>query len=60
VRAIEVTGTPAQVSLGYKLALQQLDEAMKTAPDVDEMKAGLRRNVGFDIDEERKKKPKRK
>lgn len=59
VRAIEVTGTPAQVSLGYKLALQQLDEAMKTAPDADEMKADLRRN-GFDIDEERKKKPKRK
>jgi len=59
VRAIEVTGTPAQVSLGYKLALQQLDEAMQTAPDADEMKADLRRN-GFDIDEERKKKPKRK
>lgn len=59
VRAIEVTGTPAQVSLGYKLALQQLDEAMKTAPDADEMKDDLRRN-GFDIDEERKKKPKRK
>jgi len=60
VRAIEVTGTPAQVSLGYKLALQQLDEAMKTAPDADEMKADLRRGTGFDIDEERKKKPKRK
>ncbi len=62
VRAIEVTGTPAQVSLGYKLALQNLDEALKTTPgaDVDWVKAELKDATGFDVDEERARVKRRK
>ena len=62
VRAIEVTGTPAQVSLGYKLALQNLDEALKTTPgaDVDWVKAELKDATGFDVDDERARVKRRK
>jgi len=62
VRAIEVTGTPTQVSLGYKLALQNLDEALKTTPgaDVDWVKAELKDTTGFDVDEERARVKRRK
>ena len=62
VRAIEVTGTPAQVSLGYKLALQNLDDALKTTPgaDVDWVKAELKDATGFDVDEERARVKRRK
>lgn len=57
VRAIEVTGTPMQVSLGYKLALQTLDEALASAPDAEELKAELKETSGgFDLDAERAKK----
>ena len=62
VRAIEVTGTPAQVSLGYKLALQNLDDALKTTPgaDVDWVKAELKDATGFDVDDERARVKRRK
>ena len=62
VRAIEVRGTPAQVNLGYKLALQQLDEALQTAPDAEEIKDELKMvSGGFDLDAERRalKKPRK-
>ena len=62
VRAIEVTGTPAQVSLGYKLALQNLDDALKTTSgaDVDWVKAELKDATGFDVDDERARVKRRK
>ena len=62
VRAIEVTGTPAQVSFGYKLALQNLDDALKTTPgaDVDWVKAELKDATGFDVDDERARVKRRK
>ena len=60
VRAIEVTGTPAQVSLGYKLALQNLDDALKTAPDAEEIKEELKSATSFDLDAERANKRSRR
>ena len=55
VRAIDITGTPAQVSLGYKLALKQLDEAMQTAPDVEQLREEMKER-GIELEEPRKKK----
>lgn len=55
VRAVEVRGTPTQVALGYKLALQRLDEALQTTPDEDAAREAVRES-GLDIDEARKKK----
>jgi len=60
VRAIEVTGTPPQVNLGYKLALQNLDDALKTAPDAEEIKEELKSNTSFDLDAERASKRSRR
>jgi len=59
VQAVEVHGTPTQVALGYKLALQNLDAALQCAPDVDEAKLAVRES-GLDIDDARRtrKKPK--
>ena len=54
VQAVEIHGTNAQVALGYRLALQNLDAALQSAPDVDEAKLAVRES-GLDIEDERRK-----